>query len=302
MKWLSYKSFSGYSQKGYSAVNRWCFNPLLHLHRAVLLTAQLEGPYWGTVQSYDGAGMSAGLFHHVAVLPNRPKTPQGSLWKLLRHMEVAAAGKGYGSVRALFEALADRSWFVSQDGQLRDTVTGALIPGEDIRTELSGPKGKVPKGDTNAIGWVRVFHDLFADPALIPAQIDFAVGWLIDGQSSAERYFYHKFGGGVQYTQQLSHLSPDFDLAMCAYHSHSVNAPGMAVKVLNRLKGRALSADDFPRALIRALGKTRYGAWLDLPGDRGRSRYDRTRLAAMKLDLWPADLFTASGIMPKDLL
>src|SRR5688572_11750639 len=73
---------------------------LSHLDRAYYLATALESPRYGSVQSYDGAAMSAGPFHFVAVLPKT--LTQGPLWALLRRLELAQA-----PIDPLWQALRD---------------------------------------------------------------------------------------------------------------------------------------------------------------------------------------------------
>ena len=55
-----------------------------HMARSFYLVSQLEAANWGTVQNYDGAGMSAGPLHVIAVFP--ATGDQGPLWRMVRRI------------------------------------------------------------------------------------------------------------------------------------------------------------------------------------------------------------------------
>lgn len=262
------------------------FDVNLHMHRATFLAAALEGPYWGTVQSYDGAGMSAGVFHWIGRYRNGS---QGPLFKLLRRIELEG-----DSVEPLWSMFRDEGWYVASDGRLRSLKTGHVITGNAFRNVVAPPHGKVPvRGPDRkrAEEWARQFHSLFANRNR-QAQVGFAVDYLVRGQQSVEIEAYRReLGHDIETPEPLpsDELDEAFDLAMCVYHSHSVNAPGPAVSCLRR----ALKAKDprFSRVLVRALATKKYGAW--------DKRYARTRRAAMRSGLWPREMFVGPGsIMP----
>lgn len=290
----------------------------LHMRRAFFLTTQVEAPRWGTVQSYDGAGMSAGPLHCVAVLPNQSGLPQGALWPLVRHIQ-SVVGLACEPMARLVDALRVGGWVVASDGKLRRSAPdAAIVSGEEIRAVFTPPAGKVPPSGTSheiAKQWAQRFADLFGDPSTFHAQEEHAIAWLSNSHAALEHRVYSAlFPFAVQYPENLrvsvevegfeeGLLPRAVDLAMCVYHAHSVNAPGIAKGCLETvLANTSAESPHFPGRLVRALGRKKFGKWQDMPGEVGANRYDRTRLAAMKSGLWPGDYFRAGGIMPKDLL
>ena len=92
-----------------------------------------------------------------------------------------------------------------------------------------------------------------------------------------------------------NHLTLEEDLAMCMYHSHSVNGPAPARTVLNNVLKRRNRGEDFARLLIWSLGTKKFGRWIT-------HRYPRTRSKALQSGLWPRRFFVGKGaIMPKIL-
>lgn len=188
-----------------------------HADRAYWLTTQVEsGGRVGSIVMYDGTAVTAGLDQHIAVYPKElanedynAKDDQGSLWKLLRRMELASAtvqvrGLGYESdLQRLWNALAGEGWYVSQDGCLRyhtdSTVmiagknqsvrAGDLVYGRHIRDIFTPDNGKVPKKGRSSMEhqamwataerWAELFWAVFSDPDLIPAQVDFGIEHLV---------------------------------------------------------------------------------------------------------------------------
>jgi hypothetical protein len=95
---------------------------------------------------------------------------------------------------------------------------------------------------------------------------------------------------------KTTEISPELDLAMSIFWSHTVNAPGMALEVFCKAADNVTSAFDLPAVLIKKLATTKYGRWDD---DIPNGRYQRTRNFAAKI--WPAELFVGDkAIMPKD--
>ena len=281
--------------------------PISHMRRAAFLATMLESSDWGTVQSYDNAGISAGPFHWVAHYPASGK--QGPLFGLLRAVEVACPDF---IVSEVWNLLYEQGWYVATDGQLRDTSDGSLISGKKIRDVVAAPLGVVPASGpvrAQAEKWALAFHNLLCEPESFQPQVQYAIEYLIRGQKALEAQVYESLVGipegndlgailtrlspGIQ-APGLSIIDPLNDLAMSVYHSHSVNAPGPAATCLKSalpaLKGTDPAA--FPKRLIRALAKTKYGAW--------DKRYTRTRSTAMTT-LWSnqPELFRgANAIMP----
>ena len=304
--WIKYKEYSGIRIRGTAPV------PVpesdLHIDRAAFLATSLESPKMGAVQSYDRAAMSGGPFHFTAIQP-KPMV-QGSFFKLLRHLEVAAPCENLDTV---WYALAAAGWYIARDGKLRARDTGKVISAHAIRDEFTPLGGKVPKTGKHraqAVFWARVFHNLLADPTTFYAQQEFAIEYLLRGQKSTEVAYYNPFdllslrAIDLRNTKQaVASIMFPIDLALCVYHAHSVNAPGPAVKCLkstHTLFKDIRFSKEAAQYLIWRLGRYKYGRWQDTTD--GRNRYDHTRHAAMRSGLWPKQLFTGkTAIMPKDL-
>lgn len=300
VQWRQYNSWSGCKiagQKKYNLVGNEIDD---HMKRALWLTAQAEGGgTFGAINSYDGAAMSAGLEHKIALLPKTMQ--QGSLWPLLREIEL------YGhcpEVQKLWDAFKNGpKWYVAQNGSLRKHTTGELVSGKEIRDVFSPPGGKVPQSGPDwekAKEWAILFHELFAADATHQVQINSAIKSLVAGNKQLEADAY-KVSVGVEHPTVLEagkNISMEHDLAWCVYHSFSVNAPGKAKERL--IASNPDNTSSFPGRLIRTLGTTNYGHWHDTTD--GGNRYDRTRLAAMRSNFWPAELFTGpKALMPQNL-
>lgn len=296
--WQKYKLWSGckiHGTKDYKPNER---NE--HMKRALWLTAQVEGGgTFGAINSYDGAGMSAGLEHKIALYPRSMQ--QASLWPLLREMELHGHCE---ALEVLWEALRrEAQWYVAQDGKLRHANNGIIISGEEIRNMFTPPGGKVPRIGPNwvqAKKWATMFHNLFAAEETHAVQINSAIDSLISGNKQLEAEAYEKTVGSSDLKKLLVGIDIDQenDLAWCVYHSFSVNAPSYA---RSRLQACAPSSGKtFPKKIIRILGVSNYGRWHDTAD--GNNRYDRTRISAMKSNFWPLNLFEGpTAIMPKNL-
>lgn len=272
-----------------------------HMHRAFYITSQLEAPIWGAVQSYDGAGMSGGPFHWIAVYPKNME--QGPLFQLLRRIEIT---KG-APVGDLWKELATQGWYVAMDGKLRNIKTGGLIGGREIRNVFTPPNGKVPKTGpqrNEAEKWAVLFHKLLADPKTYHAQAVFSIEYLMKSQAALEIQAYNYFIK-VQTPELLGSredlkLPEEVDLAMCIYHSFSVNAPAIAKSCLETTMKEYEKKKDsyiFAKTLIKKLGTRKYGRWADVPGEKG-SRYDWTRNACIKAGFWDKNL--VKDLLPRD--
>lgn len=297
--WKKFRSWSGAKIAG---VKKFTLNDeqkKRHMWRGLWLTAQVEGGgKFGAVQSYDGAGISAGLEHKIAVYPRSMK--QGSIWKLLREFELHAPCE---ALNKLWDALKDEKMFIAQDGTLRHYDTGRLITGAEIRNLVAPPGGKVPRRGANwekAKKWCLLFHDLFVDEVTHKVQIDSAIESLVKGNGKRESAAY-KVSVGLEHPTVIEYdkdISAEHDLAWCVYHSFSVNAPSMGRRRL--AASRPDGTPEWPKRLIRTLGTTNYGRWHDTRD--GGNRYDRTRVFAMRSGMWPDRLFTGpDAIMPKNL-
>jgi hypothetical protein len=297
--WRQLRSWSGCKISGKGKYELKDGEKNNHMKRALWLTARIEGGgTFGAINSYDGAAMSAGLEHKIAIFPKSMK--QGSLWPLLRKLEL------YGQcqqLQNLWSAFKKVNWYVSQDGVLRHYNTGRPIAAQEIRDELSPPGGKVPQSGPNwekAKKWAILFHELFAAPETRQIQIDAAIETLVRGNKRFEEDAYRKTLG-VEHPTVLEvgkNIDEKWDLAWCVYHSFSVNAPTMARKVL--VASNPTMADWYPKKLIKELGTTKYGRWHDTKD--GKNRYDRTRYFARRSGFWSDELFEGTNcVMPQDL-
>jgi hypothetical protein len=292
VRWVKFKSYSGVKIAGTKDVPLPTTN--LHMDRAYYLTAMLEAPKFGSVQSYDGAGMSGGPLHNIAVYPRNLK--QGSLFPLLRRLEIGSASL---PLEQLWSALKDQAWFVARDGLLRRTTDGTVVSGREIRNVFSPVNGRVPRRGPKreaAEQWALLFHNLLSHPSTFLAQKEFAIEYLIKSQSSVEELYYRsrdlhglRAGFGISTRQ---------DLALCVYHSFSVNGPSPAARslqwTLNQTQHNTGLAR-FAPLLIWKLGTNRYGRWRE-------ARYSRTRIKAYQSGLWPREYFIGkNAIMPKTL-
>lgn len=300
-KYVTFRKWAGYRIRGVERVAPSDTNA--HLYRAFYLVSQLESPKWGAVQSYDGVGMSGGPLHNIAVYRNGR---QGTLWPLLRRIEIDSAGGKCSQLHDLWGALGDVGWYVAQDGRLRHATTGRLVPGREIVREFTGPGGVAPRrgaGAARAKRWITLFHRLFANRYTWDAQRDYAITWLMETQTSLEDDAYRTLLGAPLEDLRLAdpqELGLAWDLALCVYHAYSVNAPGQAAKVLRRFLRNHAARDygeDAPRILIRRFGTSRFGRWKDTSDNR--NRYDHTRIAAARSGLWPRSLVTE--LLPKNL-
>jgi hypothetical protein len=256
-----------------------------HMARTFYLVSQLEAANWGTVQNYDGAGMSAGPLHVIAIYP--ATGGQGPLWKMLRRVFDASSAAPIDALRRRFAALG---WSVGEDGVVRD-ASGAAVPGNTLREQLSGPNGRVPDSGPihdRAKAWALAFHEAFTHPSSYPGQYESTIDWLT-GNFDAEADAYRKYVPGLSgsdadikrwvRTATLAQVGPYLDLAMSVYHAFSVNAPGKAKQILQRVLARNLGVEDFAKTLTRELGEDSYGNWRE----RGR----KTKITVARSGLWP---------------
>lgn len=303
--WRKYKDFSGCLIRGTDPIVPQ--DPSKHLSCAAWLTAEAEGPSYGFVQSYDGAGISAGLLHNVLVYPR--DLSQGDLGLLVRRMLDVMGGSEIQGVRAFDAEMEKQGWTLSPDGKFRKP-DGKLVSGATLRNWAAPIDGVVPR---KGLSWDRaahvatVFHSLFTAWPGRKVQEDFAIAWLARGNRAAELAVYRLFAGDdldSVVSLPISALPPEIHVAMCVYHSFSVNSPAVAARCLeNTRKAMSEVARDrlnyvvFAKRLIRELGTHGRDVWHDEPGD-GNNRYDRTRVA-----LWGReDLFPGGhDLMPRDL-
>jgi len=291
---ITFKNHAGWMVRGNAVVPRP--SGASHMEAVAYLVSQVEtGGKFGTVQSYDGAGMSAGLLHNVAVLPST--MTQGDLWLLIAHMRDAVGSLGIVGVK-----MAAAGWALTAGGVLMKG--GKQVTGAEIRQEFVGsPDGNGLPGYTRGKEWAEGFSLLFSDPSTFDTQIAFAILWLAKGKAATEQQAYAKFGiSGDLKLVLRSQLQPEIDMAMSVYHCFSVNAPTPAADILMQALAHygsgATAPHDFAKDLISRFGKSDFARWHDDPQDQG-SRYDSTRVAVEKSGLWSLDLVHA--LMPRNL-
>lgn len=283
--WVKYAAYSGCKINGTAQVQKP--ETLLHMDRAYYLTALIEAPLYGAVQSYDGAGMSGGPLHNIAVYPKN--LAQGSLFSLLRAIEVAHPL--CTTLINLWGLYRDQSWGVTKDGVLKNTKTGQPVTGQEIRNIFTPLNGTVPRHGVaweTAKKWALAHHRVFADPSTFNAQKEFAIDWLVKTQRAVESTFYE---GADPKTVQVgsSGISIEEDLAMCVYHCYSVNGPAPARDDLIMALKAGKRGSAFAKTLIQRLSATAFGNW--------ENRYTRTRNAALTSGLWPKELFIGAGAL-----
>jgi hypothetical protein len=321
MRRIKFKDYAGFKIKGTEPISGTARN--IHLKKASWLTAMVEsGGKFGSVMNYDGTAMTAGIHQAIAVYPRELKHPdknlrddQGPLWKLLRLVQPVT---GKYDLWKEFERVGGIGWYIAPDNTVRWKSHGNLVSGLNIREELTGSAdGCAPASGYSrkvAENWVKLFHEVFSDPATFDIQEEYGMEHFVKRASRAKcRFALNKdwqkltleflvYGGTALDLVTLTN-DPELDLAMCMYWAHSVNAPGFALKKINRTLGALFgpngSRKKFARILIRKLGNTTFGHWSD---DLKNGRYQRTRTYAMKSSFWPQEFFKGpKAIMPYNL-
>lgn len=292
-----------------------------HMDRASWLTVMVEsGGKFGTVISYDGTGMTAGLHQAIAVYPRElllsddgnNLDDQGPLWKLLDRCFQATPH--IQATVDLKEAFGKIHWTVV-NGVLRDSDTGRAISGKVIREELTGAaNGCMPVRGIDrkqAEMWAALFHTYFSDVNTFSVQEGWGKEKLIKRvertplryasapkwrKKTPQDFFYEDLVAGVVDHEDLE---PEFDLAMSVWLSYTVNAPAIALKVLCRYipTFQHDGIEAFSVQLLKALGKAKFGRW---GAHVKNGRYQRTRKYAM--EIWPKEMFVGKdAIMPASL-
>jgi hypothetical protein len=291
-KYQTFRNYAGFLVRGEARVQPPPKDDT-HLHAAFYVLSQVEAAFWGTVQSYDGAGISAGPLHAIAFSP-ASKT-QGALWKLIAQIFAACPETTNHNVDKL------RTWFkangmtLTLGGVLVNSKDAKPVTGESIRAFVSAPQGLVPaEGPVfdRALTIALLFNDVFSDPATFQAQTNFTIQWLLQGNRDAEFAAYAKYSKTtitkvnaehyLSFAKQLDLGSP-LDLAMCVYHAFSVNAPSPAANELDKAMAEK-DSEKFARRLIRGLGSRNYARWHDTTDNS--SRYDHVRMACAVSDRW----------------
>lgn len=302
VKWVKYNNYSGCVIRD----NTTTYpnpNSIYLLDRAVYLTSLLEtGGKFGMVQSYDGAAMSAGLEHNVSVLPKT--MDQGGLFPALNFIRMAVPESTCPPLVSLLGAFKSAGWVLDATGALRASTGGQKVSGQAIRNEFTPDNGVVPETGPKweqAKRWALLYNALFNHPATFHTQIESAKRGLLLGNKAGEISAY-KAICGVEYPGILMvdvNLTPEQDLALCVYHSHSVNAPSIARSCL--IESNPDNTPAWPKRLIRILGTKAYGNWKDTT--TGGSRYDRTRIYAKNSGMWAPELFSGNdAVMPENVV
>lgn len=320
MKRITWGKYAGFRKVGTELISNE--GRETHLRRASWLTAMVEsGGKFGCVINFDGTGITAGLHQAIAVYPRElrhpdknPANDQGPLWKLLRLVRPVT------KTAELWRRLDEIGWVIGRDNKVRFRETGEYVDGHTIREEFMGnAAGVVPvrgKGRMRATNWIEEFHDVFADSRTFNIQEEYGMEHFAKRADRAKFRFCKQkewqrwqsrtmddlFYKGTSAELTTFEEQPELDLALCMYWSHSVNAPGMALKVLCRALPKFTDAglsDTWPRRLIKLLGNTKYGRWDD---DIKNGRYQRTRRYAADSGFWPERFFEGpKAIMPRDL-
>lgn len=293
---------------------------ITHQERASWLTAQVEsGGKFGNVMNYDGTGLTAGIHQAVAVYPRDLKAT-GSLWGLLGDIRVAAKAKSpippqWTAIENMFEK---EGIVFAVDNCLRWENTGKKLNGEDIRVFFNGNKNGVMSEDPSLRHKLEnlaiLFHELFSAGWTFDAQVNFGIKHFANWADRKMRFcktnlkkytinqFVYQYICGNDFAGVVGGVVPPvMDLAMSVFWSHSVNAPGEALKMFCRAADKVNTAtgrdmNDFPKVLIKQLGTDQYGRWDD---DIKNGRYQRTRAFAMKI--WPKELFEGDkAVMPNN--
>jgi hypothetical protein len=286
-----------------------------HLDEVSWLTAQVESNgRFGSVMNYDGTGMTAGIHQAIAVYPravrdNNLKNDQGPLWKLMSRM------KSVGLLVAIESHLEEYGVYLSSDSKCLWNREGKIVEGKFIRSMFTGDEGGVMptsgRGRRECTRWVKEFHEAFSDEAGFGVQLHYGAEHFEKMSRKPLRYCHDDeisgrsildvFYGGTPLSSTVD-LPEHYSLAMSMFWSHSVNAPGFALKKLCRqvadkyLQDVVDKTETASRAIIQALGDTPFARWDD---DLKNGRYQRTRTYAKRK--WAAHLFGDDGVMPKNI-
>lgn len=282
-KRVTYKKYAGFVIRGTEPYN--LSDSSNHFERSFWLATKVEtNGVFGTVQSYDGAGMSAGLEHQIAVMPR--DMSQGGLFKLLQKFaNDPNAGKSENFIN-LIKKFKERGWAL-ENGRLVNERTGVPISGADIQDEFTPMDGTVPERGPffeKAKEWIILFAKVFQDPTTRPIQVAEGINKICN-LSRDERRIYQalcpNYFEGTKFLGISKDISPELDLALAVYHSHSVNAPAIARKVLLNIP---IQEDvSFAKALLNGLKEAKWGNW--------ERRWKVTRNFAMNSGIWDKDLF-----------
>lgn len=218
-KFAKYRSFSGWKVSAGGDPVR-C-NTSRTMGRVIELTAALEAPNFGVVQSYDGCGVSAGILHHTATFPG--KATLGGFWSLLVDIEHDTGID------------LDPDLFPSAPVRLKNKV----LDGNGARAYFTGsPAGITAEGNKKIRERIVALANLFANPLTYDAQIHAAEKFL--ATTSVRRlmhgdarslYFKSDRGGVVLGSDPVptDFLSYEHLFAYCVAQSFAVNNPKAAL-------------------------------------------------------------------------
>lgn len=302
LKKVTFNSYSGYRCSGTVPLGDCLSDSIMDL--ASWLTAQVEsGGMFGTIISYDGTGVTAGIHQAVAVFPKT--LTQGPLWELLDKCRTVCPD-GFDELRKV--ALDPFGWEL-KNGKL--TRNGTIVTGKEIRKIYSGSEnGVLPNSlaiQKTCEGIILAFHEFFINPLTFPVQLAF-------GEKEFEVQLKKKLRFSKNYVEQsLYDIFPqirtydkkdELSLALSLYLSHSVNAPGQALvemgRIIDRLKWDSqnpMHMEYFAKQTVYVLGNSSYGRWNYTISN---GRYGRSRTFAMKL--WPQEYFDGPNVIfPKNI-
>ncbi len=323
-KHVSYGNYSGPLIKG-----TFSYKPSAnpgHLDRAFYITCMVEtNAIVGSVQAYDGCSITCGLHQAILTYPkelanedHKPEDDVGPLAELLVHLSHV---QPFPELDALAKAFADEGWSLGHDSLFRYTrpktfplngkqvsvKVGDVVYGAEIRNTITPIGGKVPnKGKywEQSCKWAKLFHAVFAHPRSVQTQVNFGIEHMAkvckNQKVTGKPLSLVLYGKGGQ--EPFSGC-PELDLAMTVYHSHSVNAPAIALQKLNQ----AIDQTKFPGVLsssldqqlslaktfLRLIGTSTYGKWNHMEPN---GRWQRTRTICLNTKYWDPKLF--STIMP----
>jgi len=330
--WRKFRTFSGPLIRGKRKFE--LAKPNNHWDRVAWLTANVEsGGKFGAVIGYDGTGMTAGITQAIAVYPRAPQgqdLSQGPLWTLIERIR-----KDEPKVVADFDKkIRRKGWFTGSRGEVRSYKTKEVVSGQLIREEFTPHAGKTPPSGPEwdrSKDWALLLHQMFSDPRTFDIQVEYSIDHFLNNSTKEHRFI---IDAKRRIDKKLNdNLSPNscslralvydstsgtsllssssyLDLALAVFHSHSVNAPGIAfrklaqaIEIFTNKYRRWPNLDDeddrfsFSKLLITVLANTTFGRWnyTDAEG-----RYHRTRRTAMKV--WHKSFFKGErAIMPRRL-
>lgn len=304
-----------------------------HAQRAFWLTGEVEtGNRLGSVMMADGTAFTIGIDQHVAVYPREladedfnAADDQGAAFDLLAKLEVTDTQY----VSDLWGAFGEEGWYVGLDGRLRhldagvvkvkgrnvEVKAGDLVHGALIRNAVT-PKGGIVKKDTNewevCRRWAMLLHRLVSDPKTLDVQRAFGIYHLghrvahrklrLAGRRRKPTFQKRIYSGSPVTGIRSSDLEPALDLALCVFHSYTVNAPSVAFRLLEasveatgfagHLGATAEQQRTFADDLLFRIRTKRYGRW--------GNRWERTRKHALGVGWWPRALFIGNqAVMAK---